>query len=560
MFSQTLRSGGDGVRRERESSNRVNISSSKNKAQGTIEYLDIIGVIVVVFLVVVGLLMSQMDSASGVGSFVSKLGQWSNSVAITETAVDFDGNYLVRLANLTGEEITISNVKIGDTNVDFSEDLYVGGAQNFVIPAEDACSTIGEKKAKQITITYYTKNGIKKTEVYPVNTFFDCTNYTVNLLASRCPSSSGAGTSDANAVASVVREGYDFYAASGTLTDGTLATRTISASSPSFLAGYYDVNNLATIDSDLVAANIKSGITVFGVLGTGLFSSCSGTAVDANVRSGVSYCNSGGLSTGSLATQYLSPSSSTVSAGYYDVNNLATIDSDLVAANIKSGTTVFGVLGTMSAGVYDGNATSAQVLSGYTFFSTSSTKQNGSLWIGSYLHSKQARCWNTANTEVACGSADGNTIYQDARKDGNVASFTTVGVPSGTVKDNYTGLIWQQAGTSTPMNWYNALGYCALLDLGGYPVGSWRLPSYAELATFPDMDCGAPSANCTSKYININFTQTGWDTVINGYWSSTTMPSEPIYAYFLHSFYGRISYNNKTNTSFYGVRCVRSGS
>ena len=161
---------------------------------------------------------------------------------------------------------------------------------------------------------------------------------------------------------------------------------------------------------------------------------------------------------------------------------------------------------------------------------------------------------------VDCSAADGNTIYQDAKKDGNVANFTTVSVPAGTVKDNFTGLIWQQAGTSTKMNWYNALGYCALLDLGSYPVGSWRLPSNVELITFADYNCSGVSANCTGNYININFTQTSWDSGVYGYWSSTTTPSMTGNAYVLDSATGSIDgWNSKNTITSYGVRCVRSG-
>lgn len=258
-----------------------------------------------------------------------------------------------------------------------------------------------------------------------------------------------------------------------------------------------------------------------------------GNALTSDVLNGQTfYSNSTAKQTGSMETRTPSNSTPSFLSGYYSAFDLNSIDSNLAPANIKSGTTVFGVLGTLSAGT------------------------------SLVLHSKQARCWNDdAGTEVACGSmVDVNYVYQDARMDGNVASFTTVGVPVDTVKDNFTGLIWQKDGASYTMKWSDALGYCAQLDLGGYSVGSWRLPSNVELITFADYNCSGASANCTAKYININFTQTGWDSSVYGYWSSTTVPSYTSYAYGLESYDGTIFYDGKTDDSYYGARCVRSGS
>ena len=64
-------------------------------------------------------------------------------------------------------------------------------------------------------------------------------------------------------------------------------------------------------------------------------------------------------------------------------------------------------------------------------------------------------------------------------------------VAAGEVRDNYTGLIWQAAG-SDEVDHEGALAYCAVLDLGG---NSWRLPSIRELATLVDEAKVAPSIN-----------------------------------------------------------------
>jgi hypothetical protein len=58
---------------------------------------------------------------------------------------------------------------------------------------------------------------------------------------------------------------------------------------------------------------------------------------------------------------------------------------------------------------------------------------------------------------------------------------------NGTVKDNKTGLLWQQAWTSSKFPWGSGPGtaqlYCANLSLA---PGGWRLPTAKELQTLVD--------------------------------------------------------------------------
>jgi len=67
----------------------------------------------------------------------------------------------------------------------------------------------------------------------------------------------------------------------------------------------------------------------------------------ANVRA-TDYTASGAA--GSIATQTLSNTTTTVAAGYYAADDLATRDTDLAAANIVSGKTIFGVAGAAAGG------------------------------------------------------------------------------------------------------------------------------------------------------------------------------------------------------------------
>ena len=54
--------------------------------------------------------------------------------------------------------------------------------------------------------------------------------------------------------------------------------------------------------------------------------------------------------TGTIATRTLSAASTTVAAGYYAADDLATRDTDLVLTNIKNGVTIFGVTGNYTGG------------------------------------------------------------------------------------------------------------------------------------------------------------------------------------------------------------------
>ncbi|MFA6361834.1 MAG: hypothetical protein WCX33_03440, partial [Candidatus Shapirobacteria bacterium] len=240
----------------------------QTKAQGTIEYLVIIAIVVVISLVVVGILVGFLGTGSEVGEQSSQLSNWSNLLAITETSVDPDGNYLVRLANNSSDPITIANVAVGDVNANFSEDLFMGGAQNFIIPSGEGCVE-GENATRQVKVTYYSKYGVQKTETYPASTFFDCESYSVNLLASRCPPSSGTDTSDATAYDANILASETCYGSAGTKLTGNIPTRTPSDSSTFFNSGYYANDfNLSIIDEDLNADNISSGVEIFGITGT----------------------------------------------------------------------------------------------------------------------------------------------------------------------------------------------------------------------------------------------------------------------------------------------------
>ncbi|MBY4893578.1 DUF1566 domain-containing protein [Rhodobacteraceae bacterium N5(2021)] len=84
----------------------------------------------------------------------------------------------------------------------------------------------------------------------------------------------------------------------------------------------------------------------------------------------------------------------------------------------------------------------------------------------------------------------------------------------GTVTDEATGLIWQQADDGERREWADALAYCEALDLGGYD--DWRLPNSKTLQSIVNYSGTGFPAIDTSVFA---ITQ---DSVSLDFWTSTT--------------------------------------
>jgi hypothetical protein len=74
-------------------------------------------------------------------------------------------------------------------------------------------------------------------------------------------------TSSGDAAAGDILSGKKAWV-DGSEVTGNVATQTLSADSSTVSAGYYAATTLPTVDSDLAEANIKSGVTIFGVAGS----------------------------------------------------------------------------------------------------------------------------------------------------------------------------------------------------------------------------------------------------------------------------------------------------
>lgn len=139
----------------------------------------------------------------------------------------------------------------------------------------------------------------------------------------------------------------------GTVTEkvGSATVLTPSTSDQAFPAGRYGgstSDGKVSGDADLSAANIKSGVGLFGVTGT--FPSDGDAAVGEVLTGKYFYSNDATKRTGTMTNvgaQSITPTAAgvTITAGYHNGSGGTVADADLVAGNIKSGVNIFGVAG-----------------------------------------------------------------------------------------------------------------------------------------------------------------------------------------------------------------------
>jgi len=165
-------------------------------------------------------------------------------------------------------------------------------------------------------------------------------------------------------------------------------------------------------------------------------------------------------------------------------------------------------------------------------------------FAGSLPDTGQTKCYDN-NAEITCPQPGESFYRQDAQYTCNPQSYTDLG--NGIVRDNVTGLEWQQATAPGIYTWQQALDYCDALSLGGRD--DWRLPTINELSTLVDSSIPYPGPTINTTYFP--------GTVASSYWSSTTFSSYTYNAWFVNFYYGNVNYNLKYN--FHYARAVRGG-
>ncbi|MFA6399926.1 MAG: hypothetical protein WCW44_06210, partial [archaeon] len=86
---------------------------SWTSGQGTVEYLVIIAVVVVLSLVVVGVVITQTQSGVNVSSTASEISSKTGLLAVSNVSLNsVDGNFFVSVKNNDADAITITSVLV----------------------------------------------------------------------------------------------------------------------------------------------------------------------------------------------------------------------------------------------------------------------------------------------------------------------------------------------------------------------------------------------------------------------------------------------------------------
>jgi len=369
------------------------------------------------------------------------------------------------------------------------------------------------------------------------------TMYTLNEIEGKI----AAGTTDATA--GDVLSGKTFIsrtAGSGeSVVTGSMSTETLSDANDTVSAGYYAATTLSAVDLDLATGNIKSGTTIFGFAGdANVVDTSSGDAVAGEILSTKVAWVDGSEVTGSMPDKEGDNASTaqaaaasvnylTAPTGYYDGDDrvsatdaqVAALDADITAGNIKDTIDIFGVTGT-----YTGGGT-------YGIPKTGQETQ--------YRAGDDADYADPAEEDV--GYTRGEGTWGGWNADGG--HFTDNG--DGTITDNATGLVWASDGNGAGCNsgatltWNSAIDWAEGLTFASET--DWRLPNVKELISIIDYGSFEPAID-TTFFPN---------TKLDVYWSSTTYASFTDGAYRVDFNYGNLDANIKTG-SFY-VRAVRGG-
>jgi hypothetical protein len=171
----------------------------------------------------------------------------------------------------------------------------------------------------------------------------------------------------------------------------------------------------------------------------------------------------------------------------------------------------------------------------------------------------QTNCYDTDGNPRDCAGTGEDGEYQLGYE-----RFVDSG--DGTVKDNFTGLMWLNEGnciaTHYPsfdndgiagdgwVSWQHALDFVVGINDGTYPLcgagyTNWRLPNAQELNTLKDISPSHPTIPINNPFVSL----------ISYYWASTTVWDIPTSAWFINGF--SMTHDNKAH--FVGLLPVRGG-
>jgi len=473
------------------------------------------------------------------------------------------------LTDIYNRLTTNDTAVVGDHSFNFSDSLSSSGwtltdIYNS-IPTIDPTKVLLGTPYLGVDGTYNADNlsvgTIKKDTSFGVSSTGDYPSFTYPLPGDTLASDADAGH---------ILSGFEAWNKAGILVTGAIPAQTLSPTSESLLAGYYNATTLSAVDADLAIGNIKSGINVFGLDG-GLLPS-GGDTTPSDVREGKTFFGDSQsnwiLQTGTMPTRTLSADSDTVSAGYYEATNLSTVDTDLIAGNILSGKTIFGILGSASSGYAYGDSSQDYVLGTASGAGTALKNLfNGTDTAGNYPQSVGGV------DDYNAGGAMPSDSYKKtwtACNEGNTYCGTG-DATNADKKDNSTGLVWSKwlsSGSTKTWFWANNAKYP-----NGLPGDDGVCDTHNEVAckvvkltdADPGGKTGCDALGCGwrlpyQKELMQAYIDGSWANLSSAgsyFWSATTVSNLTQFAWYTYLSNGRTYFNTKTNGASYTVRCVR---
>jgi hypothetical protein len=148
-----------------------------SKAQGTIEYLVILAVVVVISLVVVSLMTSSAPSDS-ISSSTNKISSsvGSGSISVTDVVLDSEGDGLITVSSVSGEPVSLKKIVVGEQEVEYADPKLSStpSVVSFNLETTNACSCEGRTGTISCPVTIYqeSSSGIESSSV--IEASVDC--------------------------------------------------------------------------------------------------------------------------------------------------------------------------------------------------------------------------------------------------------------------------------------------------------------------------------------------------------------------------------------------------